>query len=122
MQPAAPEPALVMGVPAGVVTRSLDHHYQPSLWPAVTWVGRGELAVHLGHSTGVHGAADGAIEWVTADGALVTLDAPLTALRLTQVPAARLNAGCPACEGQITRKSHDPQPRAGPRSIRTNVR
>lgn len=64
VQPNAPDDMLVMGVPAGVVTRSLAHLYQPSLWPAVTWVARGELAVHLGQSTGVHGTAGGALDWV----------------------------------------------------------
>lgn len=64
VQPAAPDDALTMGVAAGTVTRPLAHHYDPSLWPAVTWVARGELAVHLGQSTAVHGSADGALEWV----------------------------------------------------------
>ncbi len=70
VEPAAPDDALVMGVPAGIVTRPLAHHYQPSLWPAVTTVSRGELAVHLGQSTGVHGTADGALEWVLFRNAL----------------------------------------------------
>jgi len=64
VQPAAPDDALAMGVAAGVVTRPLAHLYEPSLWPAVTFVARGELAVHLGQSTAVHGTADGALEWV----------------------------------------------------------
>ena len=63
-QPAAPDDALVMGVAAGVITRPLTHIYEPSWWPAVTWVGRGELAVHLAQSTAVHGTAAGALEWV----------------------------------------------------------
>ncbi|MCC6644610.1 MAG: hypothetical protein IT374_03435 [Polyangiaceae bacterium] len=64
VQPSAADDALTMGVAAGVVTRPLAHHYEPSLWPAVTWVARGELAVHLGQSTAVHGTPSGALEWV----------------------------------------------------------
>lgn len=70
VQPAAADDALVMGVPAGVVTRPLEHVYKPSLWPAVTWVARGELAVHLAQSTAVHGTSAGALEWVVFRNAL----------------------------------------------------
>jgi hypothetical protein len=66
VRPRAPEPTLTMGVAAGVAERPLDHIYVPSWWPAVTWVARGDLAVHLAQSTGVRGAADGALEWIVA--------------------------------------------------------
>ena len=63
-RPEATDDRLTMGVAGGVATRSLSHHYTPSLWPAVTWASRGRLAVHLTQSTGVHGSATGALEWV----------------------------------------------------------
>lgn len=61
--PQAAGDSLTMGVPAGVATRPLSHLYSPSLWPAATWVARGNLAVALAQSTAVHGTADGALEW-----------------------------------------------------------
>ncbi|HEY5944685.1 MAG TPA: hypothetical protein VIV40_04310 [Kofleriaceae bacterium] len=69
--PEPPDDTLVMGVAGGVVTRPLAHHYQPSLWPAVTWVGRGELAVHLAQSTAVSGTASGTLDTVVFRNALV---------------------------------------------------
>jgi hypothetical protein len=66
VRPRAPETTLTMGVAAGVAERPLEHVYVPSWWPAVTWVARGELAVHLTQSTGVRGTADGALEWIVA--------------------------------------------------------
>lgn len=63
-RPAAAGDELAMGVAGGAVARPLAHRYTPSLWPAVTWVSRGALAVHLAQSTGAHGTPDGALEWV----------------------------------------------------------
>jgi hypothetical protein len=64
VRPRAPEASLTMGVAGGVTTRPLEHHYAPSWWPAVTWVARGTLAVHLAQSTGVRGSDDGTLEWI----------------------------------------------------------
>lgn len=55
---------LAMGVAGGAVSRPLAHRYTPSLWPAVTWVARGPLAVHLTNATGVYGGPEGTLEWV----------------------------------------------------------
>ena len=62
--PAAAGAQLRMGVAGGVVERPLSHLYEPTFWPATRWVQRGRVAVLLGASTGVHGSADGALEWM----------------------------------------------------------
>jgi hypothetical protein len=63
VMPQAPTSDLAMGVAGGVAVRPLSHLYTPSLWPAVTWVSTGELAVGLAQSTAVNGSATGALEW-----------------------------------------------------------
>ncbi|MEO8840143.1 MAG: hypothetical protein ABI591_28950 [Kofleriaceae bacterium] len=64
VMPQAPTTDLAMGVAGGVAVRPLSNLYTPSLWPAVTWVSSGEVAVELAQSTAVHGSATGALEWV----------------------------------------------------------
>lgn len=64
LRPTGAKAELAMGVAGGVAVRPLTHRYAPSLWPAVTWVSRGDLAVHLAQSTGVFGSSNGTLECV----------------------------------------------------------
>lgn len=64
VRPSAPANELVMGVAGGVARRALSHVYTPSLWPAVSWVARGNLAVQLGQSTAVFSTGSDSLEWV----------------------------------------------------------
>ena len=63
VRPSAPGDTLAMGVAGGAAVRPLRHLYSPSLWPAVTWVASGRLAVALAQATAVAGDADGALAW-----------------------------------------------------------
>ena len=64
IRPRGTDDRLQMGVVGGVADRALEKRFDPTYWPAVTWVAQGSTVVHLWAATGVHGSDDGALEWM----------------------------------------------------------
>jgi hypothetical protein len=61
---AQPTATVRIGAAAGVTELPLSRLFDPTFWPAVRFAAHGNTVLTLSASTGVHAAADGALEWM----------------------------------------------------------